>query len=280
MSGESIGSTVAGIIGGGPSAAKEESIVEKVKDFFMDIHKSMQNPKNAFEVFEKNLVFLKGFFLVFFIILAIVNYSKHSDIGLISKKPGLFALESFIFGASAVVPFLLMCYLRNENMYSAKSITIISCVLCVSFFVLNYLLEVGGLYAATFYESEEKAKKEPEEDSYSTKLNKSVSTSSNIIVIGMIVGSLIALLFAASFVKDFSPEYVRLKSVPTPVMFGIEMILFGVISAVPIYFMAFNRDALSAHTTKEFLMITVKFAVLHCVLQASGFYRYMFTGKL
>jgi riboflavin transporter FmnP len=147
--------------------------------------------------------------------------------------------------------------------------------------VLNYLLEVGGLYAATFYESDEKVKKDPEEDiSYSAKLNKSVSTSSNIIIIGMVVGSLIALLFAASFVKDFSPEYVRLKSVPTPIMFGIEMILFGVISAVPIYFMAFNRDALSAHTTKEFLMITVKFAVLHCVLQASGFYRYMFTGKL
>jgi len=58
------------------------------------------------------------------------------------------------------------------------------------------------------------------------------------------------------------------------------MILFGVISAVPVFFMASNRGVLSKNTTKEFLLIVLKFSLLHCVLQLSGFYRYLFTGDV
>jgi hypothetical protein len=94
------------------------------------------------------------------------------------------------------------------------------------------------------------------------------------------VVSTFSLFFSTAFVRDVSPDYVSLQSLSPYLVFGLEMILFGVISAVPVFFMAHNRGVLSGNTTKEFLLIVVKFSLLHCLLQLSGFYRYLFTGDV
>lgn len=93
--------------------------------------------------------------------------------------------------------------------------------------------------------------------------------------------SFICLFFASLLVHDYQPKYIRLQNVPTFIVFVMEMVLFGAISAVPIYLMAHNRDRLDPkHTSIEFGLITAKFALLHCILQLSGFYTYTFKGKI
>jgi len=277
---------------GGPKdelTGKDEGPVAKLKEFFAELKDSFtKGGKGAFEVFEKNLVFLKSFGVAVLIILAIVNYLSYKNVGLISEKPGLFAAESAVFGISGVIPFLLLWFLRNKKAdFDAKKIATFSVVLFVVFFILNYILEMGGLYAATFYtqtkEQEEAAKKAKEIEqtnmSYSDKFMTSLGKTSNVVMLIIFGSSLLCMLAAAVCVKDLRPEYSRMAGVNPYIIFFVEMLLFGVISAVPIFFMASNRNALSEHTVKEFLMITVKFCALHCILQASGFYTYLFKGE-
>jgi len=271
----------------GPTSetGEEQGVFSKIKQTFSDISDAMKNKDIAFDVFEKNLLFLKGFFLFVFIILALVNYFSYKNVGLISKRPGLFAVESMVFGLSGVIPFVILCYLRNQ-IFSTRQIVILSIVLFVAFFILNYLLELGGVYAATFEEADEKEIEAAntvnslnKDLPYSNKLSSSVSKTSNIVMAGIIIGSLCALLFSAFCVKDFSPVYTHFANLGPYAVFFVEMLLFGVISAVPIFFMASNRKVLSKSTTKEFFLIVAKFAALHCVLQVSGLYRHMFTKK-
>jgi hypothetical protein len=282
------GNAVASILGGPKNeiTGKAEGPIAKVMEFFTELKEALHSPKEAFEVFEKNLVFLKSFGVAVLIILAIVNYVSYKNVGLISEKPGLFAAESAVFGISGVIPFLMLCFLRNNGRFDHKQVATFSVALFVVFFILNYILEMGGFYAATFYEqskereeAEARAREIEEANmSYMDKFKASLSKTSNVIMLLVFGSSLICMLVAAFFVQDLKPAYVRLQGINPYVVFVVEMLLFGLISAVPIYFMAANRKALSAHTTVEFLMITLKFCAMHCVLQAAGFYTYLFTG--
>ena len=267
------------------TTGKDEGVLNKITQIWNDLKKSISKPGAAFEIFEKNLLFLKSFGVAILIILALVNYYTYKDVGLISKKPGLFALESGVFGLSGVVPFVMLCFLRNKGQFTPQQIATFSVALFVVFFILNYVLEMGGIYAATFYEETEAnllARKSVEANegnlSYTEKVTKSINRTSDIVLLLVFLSSFLVMCFSASFVKDFKPQYVILKEVNPYAVFFVEMILFGVMSAVPIFFMASNREALSTHTTKEFLLIVLKFAALHCLLQASGFYTYIFTG--
>ena len=84
------------------------------------------------------------------------------------------------------------------------------------------------------------------------------------------------MLFASLFVRDINPGYTKFNNLPKPLIFLFEAGIFGALSAVPIFFMASNRNALSKHTTVEFGLITLKFVLLHCLLQFSGFYTHTF----
>lgn len=280
---------VTSIVGTGPEnpdTGKDEGVFSKIKQIFNDLINAMNNKEYAFDVFEKNLLFLKSFGFALLIILAIVNYVSYKDVGLISQKPGLFAAESAVFGLAGAVPFAILCYLRNKDYFNNKQVAVYSVAIFILFFIVNYILELDGLYAATFYEQtaeQEKAAEaaEVEEEhtlSYTSKLAKSLGKTSGIVVLIIFAVSMLCLIFAAVFVKDFSPSYIRFTGINQSIVFFIEMLIFGVISAVPIFFMASNRKALSSSTWKEFGLITVKFAALHCLLQASGFYTYIFTG--
>jgi hypothetical protein len=277
------------VIKGPEEDGRDEGFFSKVKEIINDLGDSMRNKKYAFEVFEKNLLFLKSFGIVFLIILAIVNYVTYKNTGLVSQKPLLFFAESCVFGISGVVPFLLLCMLRNNNYFNNKQILNASIAIFLVFFSANYLLEISGIYPVIFKSenlnnSKDNTKdnsNDNKEDDYSFKeLKNSLGSTSDIVLIFIFAASVFSLFFATAFVKDTSPEYTNFKDLSPLLVFIIEMLLFGIISAVPIFFMASNRNVLSGDTTKEFIIIVFKFSLLHSLLQLSGFYKYLFTGSI
>ena len=285
MSSNSVTGFIENIVVKGPEEkGQDEGVISKIKEVLSDLGNSMKNKHYAFDLFEKNFLFLKSFGLAFLIILAVVNYVSYKNTGLISQKPLLFFAESCVFGLSGVIPFLMLCYLRNKDHFTNKQILNASIALFLVFFGLNYLLELSGFYPTVFQKEEDKEDKEDKNDkndiSNFDKLKKSLSTTSDIVLLIIFVVSTFSLFFATAFVRDMSPDYFSSNSLSPYLVFGVEMILFGVISAVPVFFMASNRGVLSKNTTKEFLLIVLKFSLLHCVLQLSGFYRYLFTGDV
>ena len=284
MSSNSVSGVIENIVIKGPEEkGQDEGVISKIKEVLSDLGNSMKNKHYAFDLFEKNFLFLKSFGLAFLIILAVVNYVSYKNTGLISDKPLLFFTESCVFGLSGVIPFLMLCYLRNDKYFTNKQILNASIALFFIFFGLNYLLELSGFYPTVFQKEDDKDDKDDKEDKdirNVDKLKKSLSTTSDIVLLIIFVVSTFSLFFATAFVRDMSPDYFNFKSLSPYLVFGVEMILFGVISAVPIFFMASNRGVLSGNTTKEFLLIVLKFSLLHCLLQLSGFYRYLFTGDV
>ena len=110
------------VIKGPEDEGKDEGVVSKLMSVLTDLKDSISNKHYAFEVFEKNFLFLKSFGLAFLLILAVVNYVYYKNTGLISKNPMLFFSESCVFGLSGVIPFLLLCFLRNNNYFSKTQI--------------------------------------------------------------------------------------------------------------------------------------------------------------
>ena len=299
------------VIKGPEENGHDDGFMSKIKEVLNDFSNSMKNKHYAFDLFEKNFLFLKSFGLAFLIILSVVNYVYYKNTGLISKKPFLFFTESCVFGLSGVVPFIMLCYFRNNNHFTKQQILNISIALFLVFFGLTYLLELSGIYPTIFQKEEEKEEENKDEKEHENKdekeeenkeekehenkeekehekveennfdkLKKNLGITSDIVLLIIFVVSIFSLFFATAFVRDVSPDYINLQSLSPYLVFGVEMILFGVISAVPVFFMASNRGVLSSNTTKEFLLIVLKFSLLHCVLQLSGFYRYLFTGDV
>lgn len=95
----------------------------------------------------------------------------------------------------------------------------------------------------------------------------------------LFVYCVLVMLMSTVMVHDTNPGYTKFSMLPSSLIFFVEMLLFGAISAVPIYLMAWDRDRLSAHTSLEFLIVTGKFALLHIVLQLSGFYTHLFSNQ-
>lgn len=99
--------------------------------------------------------------------------------------------------------------------------------------------------------------------------------------------SILFMLISALRVHDVEPNYVMFrndqgwsKSLKSIGLFLVEMFLFGVISAIPIYLMARNRRRFSSSTNTEFWIITAKFAAIHLFLQISGTYNWWFNGVM
>ena len=183
----------------------------------------MKSNNYAFNVFEKNLLFIKAFALIAIVLMACVSFYYYRNTGLIKKQPYVFACESFIFALSALLPFLMVCYLRNQR-YNVNQITMISIVLFIVMFVMNYLLEISGFYAWSFNITDiDKKDQEDTNPSSAEKLGKTVSRTSEIIIIGTVVGSFVALIFSSFFVMNTSPDYVNLKSLTTGILFFLEI---------------------------------------------------------
>ena len=104
-------------------------------------------------------------------------------------------------------------------------------------------------------------------------LNFSNKTITWAIIIFLII-SIIYLVIMSIIVRDL--RYPR----ENPILFTLETLLFSVGCAAVVFLMAYGRGDLSLATIIEFVVIAVKFGLLHILLQFSGFYSYAFSYKM
>lgn len=257
------------------------SVSDTMKASLGKVGEALSSREVAFDLFNSNLLFLKGFGFLFLIFMAIVNYEIHGKkTGPISHTPYKFFLESCVFAICGVIPFLLLVYLRN-GVINTQEVIKWSLMLFVAFFALNYLLELCGLYAILFDYNENETSSDGggSDDTYVANFKQSFSYTATFFMIVLFVYCLLVMLMAVFMVHDTNAGYKKFTTLPSFLVFFVEMILFGAISAVPIYLMAWDRDRLSTHTSFEFLIVTAKFALLHVILQLSGFYTHLFSNQ-
>jgi len=89
--------------------------------------------------------------------------------------------------------------------------------------------------------------------------------------IALVVLCVIYLVILSILVKDI--KYPQQH----PLLFTLETLLFSLGTGSIIFLMAYGRGDLSAMTSVEFLVVAIKFGVLHILLQFSGFYSYAFS---
>lgn len=59
-----------------------------------------------------------------------------------------------------------------------------------------------------------------------------------------------------------------------PYLFILETLLFSFGCASVLFLMAYGRNTITINTLYEFILISIKFGVLHILFQFSGFYTY------
>lgn len=99
-----------------------------------------------------------------------------------------------------------------------------------------------------------------------------VSNSNNIIFYGIIIIIVISVIYLTilSFVnRDF--DYPRNH----PFLFTLETLLMSVGIGAIIFFMAWGRNKFSYDTYIQFLIVVLKFGIIHILLQFSGTYTYI-----
>ncbi len=258
------------------------SITDQVKDNLNQVNQAFTNKEVAFDLFNNNLIFLKGFGLLFLVCMAFVNYEIHGKkTGPITQEPWRFFIESLVFGLCGLIPVLVLYYLRNNGSVSMSTVVKWCVTLFGIFFLLNYLLELCGFYAVVFdyNPNETPAPENDREVAYSAEFKQSFSYTATFFMTLLFIYCFIVMILAVVIVRDMQPNFTRFTGAPPIAVFFVEMLIFGAISAVPIYLMAYNRDRLSFDTTIEFLVIMAKFSLLHVVLQLSGFYNYLFRNE-
>jgi hypothetical protein len=80
--------------------------------------------------------------------------------------------------------------------------------------------------------------------------------------------AILYLLIASILIRDIS--YPRSH----PLLFTTETILFSFVTGLIYFLMAYGRGVLGWISIFEYLLISIKFGVLHILLQFSGFYSY------
>ena len=101
-------------------------------------------------------------------------------------------------------------------------------------------------------------------------MSSSVLVTDAIIIV--IVGSFVFLSTISAIVKDLA--YPRAK----PINFTVETLLMAFMPASIIFFMTYLRGfPIELKTWEEFAVLSVKFGLLHILLQFSGFYSYAFS---
>jgi hypothetical protein len=99
-----------------------------------------------------------------------------------------------------------------------------------------------------------------------------VSNSNNIIFYGIIVIIVIAviyLLILSFIIRDF--DY----PINHPFLFTLETLLMSVGISSIVFFMAWGRNAINYDTFMQFLVVVLKFGILHILFQFSGIYSYI-----
>lgn len=257
--------------------------VGQMKD---SIYEILKDKEGAFKHFHHSFWFLKGFGTIFLLVLMIWNMIKFKDFGLITSKPGMFVVESIVFSLCTVIPFAILSYMRNTTNTTATTMMILG-ALFIGFFILNFILEMSGIYKALFEEKKEDKPVTIEAAtlSASEKLMNNIKSINNLTIITVFIVPLIVCILAALLIHNVTPHYQHFVSDNSPwwqqlIVFLVETGLFATLNAVPVYLIAHNRNAISKHTSVEFGLITAKFSILHIFLQLTGFYSKSFNNKI
>lgn len=261
-----------------------------IKQNFIELKQAFASKDGAVDMWMSNFLFLKIFGSLFLIAMVIVNCYFHKvRRSLLTEKPATFAYESAVFAVCSVVPFMLVYFLRKDdtvrNNLPGGKMAIDMIIFFVVFFALNYLLELSGFYALAFGYDRDEETLPPEatcapRSSDASEFGESfLWTSALYLGIGFLFCAFVIIVFVPLRVWDTCYHYSAFgfdwskSNFGSMGLFFVEMILFGCISAVAIYLMAWNRGRLDATgTTDEFGLIASKFALLHIILQMSGFY--------
>ena len=102
--------------------------------------------------------------------------------------------------------------------------------------------------------------------------------SSNDLIFGLMVLVIVSTFFVLSVVSGL----IRDLTFPTnnPIKFTIETLVVGIIPSLIILLMTILRGyTITNVTAGEFMILVVKFSVLHILLQFSGFYSSIFPPK-
>lgn len=232
------------------------------------------NDSLSFEVFWNSLKFIKILGIVFFIFIACVNIFKNYNYGLITK-PLPFFYESLLFGASVIVPMIFSLIIRKGELKENPKKYIALFIMLFGLFVgLNYILEASGFWAWIF---DYNTNKENIFIDIITISNKPLALV-GLVVLVIILYALVIIITSANFINigikdvydyDFNPY----------IIFMFELLLFGMMSAAPIFYMANNRKHLNKNTTVEFILASLKFSVIFYVFQYAGLWEVIFEGQ-
>lgn len=102
--------------------------------------------------------------------------------------------------------------------------------------------------------------------------------SSNDLIFGMMILVILSTFFVLSVVSGL----VRDLTYPTknPIEFTIETLVVGIVPSLIILLMTVLRGyTITNVTAEEFMILVVKFSLLHILLQFSGFYSSVFPPK-
>ena len=262
--------------------ATTEDLYKSITDIFTKKNKK----KAAFLIFNNTLNFIKIIMVITFICLAVYNTIKYDNVGIISSKPLLFFTESVLFGLTIFIPLLVFWYLRKTYIPFTTILSKAS-ILGIVFIVLNYIIELSGLWD---YMYGKKSKEQPINDKDQCKpkyknviyeiIDKfkegNIKVKTFVIIVTALVGIPLLLMGISSlYISDLTPEY-NFDKIPTSFMFILEMLLYGIISASPIFLVEYNRNNLSSHTQYDFGMQILKMCGLFIFFQISGLWGSMF----
>ena len=230
----------------------------------------------SYKIFRNSLNFIKILGVSFFIILALINIIKNDNYFLITEEPKQFLYESLLFAASVIIPLFIMLYLRNgslkEDPYSYISLF---SVIFILFIVLNYILEASGFWAWSFNYKSEKSNIFADILSGENKILKYIAIG---IVLIILYGIVIMITAGNSINMSSIDVYDHIIMNPT-VTFIIECVLFSLISAVPVFYIAHNRNTIDNTTAVTFLLSTVQYMIIFYICQYAGMWEVLFQGN-
>lgn len=121
-----------------------DMLVNKLKD----LNPSGISKEMAYNLFEKNLIFLKSFGVFVFIVIALYRLYNYSEVDTLLNEYNFF-IESVLYGLFIAVPFYILMRIRKTALSRTKIVCYATAV-GVFFAMLNYIFEASGFMSFSF----------------------------------------------------------------------------------------------------------------------------------
>jgi hypothetical protein len=254
--------------------------------------------------FDENLINIKISFLLFFIIASFII----KDTEYIKNHLGKFIAETIIYAFAVAIAFVYIILMRDQTKSAYMTAGKWFGIVFIGMIIINILLQLSGFYSIMFdhevekpstnsssksskkYSStlskEQEKTKEPEKPELQpiSKFEKKLLGLNNSLYIILFIILFIYILYlviAGFSVYDF--EIANYMKSNNNMMFYVwwllEILIFGLCNSLPFIYIYMNREHTGTLKTKlqhslfETLLLFIKMAILHVLLQSSGFYR-------